>query len=291
MSRLKSVGVDIGKLGVWSVGIRQVADPSVAAAAEGLERSGFGAIWYSAGSGTKGFDIGEQLLKATTSISVATGITSIWATTAEQSSGGFARLDSVAAGRFLLGIGVSHEPMVNASGQGTYQRPVHTMKRYLAALNVPRDRRILAALGPKMLEVAASESLGTHPYLVTPTMTAAIRAALPAGTVVAVEQGVVVSSDASTARAIARANLKSYLALPNYVNNWLRHGYGQNDVAEGGSDRLVDDLIVWGDPSVIAQRIHEHYAAGADHVCIQVFEADARALPVQAWRDIASEVL
>lgn len=283
--------MDIGKLGVWSVGIRQVADPAVARAAADLEQSGFSAIWYSAGAGTKGFDIGEQLLAATTSMTIATGITSIWATTAQQSTEGVARLERVAPGRFLLGIGVSHEPMVTASGQGIYERPLATMKQYLSALNVPRDRRILAALGPKMLELAASESLGTHPYLVTPAMTAAIRKALPEGTIVAVEQGAVLSSDAVTARAIARANLKSYLALPNYVNNWLRHGYGHADVTEGGSDRLVDDLIVWGDAGTIAARVHDHYAAGADHVCIQVFEEHPRALPVNAWRDIAGEVL
>ncbi|MCA2273535.1 TIGR03620 family F420-dependent LLM class oxidoreductase [Mycobacterium intracellulare] len=283
--------MDIGRLGVWSVGIRQVADPAVARAAADLEQSGFGAIWYSAGSGNKGFDIGEQLLAATTSITVATGITSIWATTAQQSAEGVARLERAAPRRFLLGLGVSHEPMVNGSGQGTYQHPLATMKKYLAALDVPRDRRILAALGPKMLELAASESLGAHPYLVTPAMTAAIRAALPDGTTVAVEQGAVLSSDACTARAIARANLKSYLALPNYINNWLRHGYELADVAEGGSDRLVDDLVVWGDAGTIAARVHEHYAAGADHVCIQVFDHDPRALPVDAWRDIASEIL
>jgi probable F420-dependent oxidoreductase len=142
-----------------------------------------------------------------------------------------------------------------------------------------------------MLALAARESLGTHPYLITPTMTAELRSALPPGAIIAVEQGAVVNSDPKEARAIARESLRSYLALPNYVNNWLRHGYEPADATDGGSDRLVDDLIAWGDPGAVAERINAHYAAGADHVCVQVFGDQQTHLPLDHWRAIAAETV
>src|SRR5689334_15898816 len=180
--------MELGRLGVWSIGIRQVADPAVTSAAAELERLGYGTIWFSGGSGTRGFDIARTLASATARIAVATGITSIWATTAEQSAAGFEQLERVAPGRFLLGLGVSHAPMVNHSAPGRYRQPLRAMAGYLGELTaVPRDRRVVAALGPKMLDLAQRESAGTHPYLVTPPMTAAIRAQLAPGTLVAVE--------------------------------------------------------------------------------------------------------
>lgn len=281
--------MEIGRLGVWSIGLRQVDDDAALTAAAQLEKCGYGTIWYSAGSGVRGFEIASKLLGATDTIAVATGITSIWATTAEQVDSEFSRLETQAPGRFLLGLGVSHAPMVDRGGEQIYRRPLAMMRDYLDGISVPRDRRILAALGPKMLALAARESLGTHPYLITPAMTAELRAALPPDAVIAVEQGVVVDSDARRARGIARENLRSYLGLPNYVNNWLRHGYQPADVADGGSDRLVDDLIAWGDPAVIAARINAHYDAGADHVCVQVFGEHQAHLPVDHWRAIATE--
>jgi probable F420-dependent oxidoreductase len=165
------------------------------------------------------------------------------------------------------------------------------MARYLDELTaVPRDRRILAALGPKMVDLAQRESIGTHPYLVTPQMTARARTMLQPGFVVAVEQGVVLETDPARARAVAREHLSGYLRLPNYANNWLRSGYAPQDVSDGGSDRLVDDLIAWGDAPAVADRIRAHYAAGADHVCVQVL-GGATPVPLPAWRAIASEVL
>jgi probable F420-dependent oxidoreductase len=283
--------MELGRLGVWSIGIRQVADPAIPVAAAELEQLGYGTIWYSGGSGTRGFDIGRILLQATGRISVATGITSIWATTAAQSAVGFEQLEQVAPGRFLLGLGVSHAPMVNHGDPDRYRRPLQTMARYLDELTaVPRQRRIVAALGPKMLDLAQRKSLGTHPYLVTPHMTARTRDQVPPGSLVAVEQGVVLETDPARARAVAREHLSGYLKLPNYVNNWLRSGYQPHDVSEGGSDRLVDDLIAWGDAAAIGDRIRAHYAAGADHVCIQVM-GGATPVPVPEWRAIAKEVL
>jgi probable F420-dependent oxidoreductase len=283
--------MQLGSLGVWSIGIRQVADLAVPAAAAELERLGYGTIWYSGGSGARGFDIGRALLQATDRITIATGITSIWATTAAQSAAGFGQMEQAAPGRFLLGLGVSHAPMVDHGDPGRYQRPLQNMARYLDELTaVPRDRRILAALGPKMVDLAQRESIGTHPYLVTPQMTARARTMLQPGFVVAVEQGVVLETDPARARAVAREHLSGYLRLPNYANNWLRSGYAPQDVSDGGSDRLVDDLIAWGDAPAVADRIRAHYAAGADHVCVQVL-GGATPVPLPAWRAIASEVL
>jgi probable F420-dependent oxidoreductase len=283
--------MDLGSLGVWSIGIRQVADSAVRAAAAELEQLGYGTIWYSGGSGTRGFDIGQALLQATDRIAIATGITSIWATTAAQAAAGFEQMEQVAPGRFLLGLGVSHAPMVNQGDPGRYRHPLQNMARYLDELTaVPRQRRIIAALGPKMLDLAQQQSIGTHPYLVTPQMTARTRGRVQPGFLVAVEQGVVLETDPARARAVAREHLSGYLKLPNYVNNWLRSGYEPEDVAEGGSDRLVDDLIGWGDPAAVADRIRAHYAAGADHVCVQVL-GGAAPVPVPEWRAIAKEVL
>ena len=295
--------MDLGRLGVWSIGIRQVADPAVPAAAAELERLGYGTIWFSGGSGTRGFDIARVLASATSRIAIATGITSIWATTAEQSAAGFEQLEREAPGRFLLGLGVSHAPMVNHGAPGRYRQPLRAMADYLGELTaVPRDRRVLAALGPKMLDLAQRESAGTHPYLITPPMTAAVRAQLAPGDLVApghlrapgdlvaVEQGVVLERDPVRARAVAREHLSGYLKLPNYVNNWLRFGYQPEDVEAGGSDRLVDDLVAWGDVTAVADRIRAHYAAGADHVCVQVL-GGAEPVPLPEWRAIAREVL
>lgn len=295
--------MDLGRLGVWSIGIRQVADPAVPAAAAELERLGYGTIWFSGGSGTRGFDIARVLASATSRIAVATGITSIWATTAEQSAAGFEQLEQEAPGRFLLGLGVSHAPMVNHGAPGRYRQPLRAMAGYLGELTaVPRDRRVLAALGPKMLDLAQRESAGTHPYLITPLMTAAVRAQLAPGALVApgglrapgdlvaVEQGVVLERDPARARAVAREHLSGYLRLPNYVNNWLRSGYQPEDVEAGGSDRLVDDLVAWGDVTAVGDRIRAHYAAGADHVCVQVLGGSSP-VPLLQWRAIAREVL
>jgi probable F420-dependent oxidoreductase len=283
--------MDLGRLGVWSVGIRQVAEPGVPDAAAELERLGYGTIWFSGGSGTRGFDIARVLAQATSRIAVATGITSIWATTAEQSAAGFEQLERVAPGRFLLGLGVSHAPMVNHGAPDRYRRPLQAMAGYLGELTaVPRDRRVLAALGPKMLDLAQRESAGTHPYLVTPPMTAAARALVPRNFLIAVEQGVVLETDPARARAVAREHLSGYLKLPNYLNHWLRSGYQPADIEAGGSDRLVDDLVAWGDVTAVGDRIRAHYAAGADHVCVQVL-GGAEPVPLPEWRAIAREVL
>src|SRR5579859_3067410 len=282
--------MELGQLGVWSIDIRRTEVDGVAGAAAQLEGYGYGTIWFPAGSGDRGFDVARALLDASDAITVATGITSIWATPPDDSNRAFASLEQQAPGRFLLGVGASHGPMVDHNHPGRYQRPLTKTAAYLDALTVPRERRIVAALGPKMLELAREQSIGTHPYLVTPGITAGTRAALGTGPVVAVEQAVVVETDPVTARAAAREHLRGYLELPIYVNNWRRSGYTDADVSGAGSDRLVDDLVAWGDPAAIGERIRAHYDAGADHVCVQVLGGD-RPVPLDQWRAIASEVL
>jgi probable F420-dependent oxidoreductase len=192
-------------------------------------------------------------------------------------------------GRFLLGLGVSHRPLVDANNPGRYRRPLDTMRRYLDDLDaasppVPVSERVLAALGPRMLDLARDRSWGAHPYFVTPEHTQTARAALGAGRLLAPEQAAVFNADPSAARAIARAHMAIYLQLPNYVHNLRRLGFGEDDVADGGSDRLVDAIVVGGDESAITRRLAEHWDAGADHVCVQVLTAEPSAVPRAEWR-------
>lgn len=282
--------MNIGRLGVWSRDLTRVDDSAVPAGLAEAESFGYGAAWFPPGAASRGFDVARVLLPATQRIAVATSITSIWATSAGDTNAAFAELEALAPGRFLLGVGVSHRPLVDQRYPGRYERPVQSTRRYLEALRVPRERRVLAALSPRMLDIARELTLGTHPYLVTPAMTAWTRAYLGAGTFLAVEQAVILETNRERARALAREHLSIYFPLPNYVNNWLRSGYTTSDIADGGSDRLVDDLVAWGDPAAVATRIREHFATGADHVCIQVIGGD-EPLPLAQWRAIATEVL
>jgi probable F420-dependent oxidoreductase len=175
---------------------------------------------------------------------------------------------------------------------GTYRQPLGQMVSYLDALDgadpsLPADRRALAALGPKMLQLARERTAGTHPYLVTPLHTQRAREALGPDGLVAPEQGVVLDTDPAAARAIARQHLTRYMEAPNYVNNWRRLGMLDEDLADGGSDRLVDALVAWGDESAIAARVQEHRDAGADHVCVQVLTDQPTVLPRREWRALA----
>src|SRR5581483_2450940 len=191
-------------------------------------------------------------------------------------------LEEAHPGRFVLGIGVSHAPAVAQRGH-TYAKPVTAMREYLDALDEtrylapapdPAPPIVLAALRRRMLELGRDRAHGVHPYLVTPAHTARARAVLGPGPVLAPEQGVVLETDPATARAIARDHLTNYLKLPNYTNSWREDGLGDEDFADGGSDRLVDTLIAWGDADAIAARVLAHHTAGADHVCIQPVTRD-----------------
>src|SRR3954469_10610161 len=279
----------IAGVGIWSPELRYHEDEgAIRDAAAELEELGYAALWIPGGRGGPVCDACGVLLRATREVTVATGILNVWMHDPEVAAAERAQLDDAYEGRFLLGLGISHAPLVEQ-----YQKPLATMRGYLDSLDaaappVPRPERVLAALGPKMLELARDRSAGAHPYLVTTDHTHRAREILGAGALLAPELGVVLENDEGRAREVARAHLERYMQMPNYVNNWRRLGFGEDDLTSGGSDRLVDALIGWGDVEAIAERIEEHFDAGADHVCLQVLRTPgADGLPRDEWRELS----
>jgi probable F420-dependent oxidoreductase len=286
------VRVDLSGIGIWSGELRYGdADEKRDAAAE-LETLGYRALWIPDVGGDV-FGALRDLLDATTTIVAATGILNLWMHTATDVGAGLAALDADHPGRTLLGIGVSHALLIDQSHPGEYAKPLSVTRNYLDQLDaasptVPSDRRVLAALGPKMLELSRDRAAGAHPYLVTPEHTAVARATLGDGALLLPEQHVVLETDPTRARALGREGLSVYLQLPNYVNNWRRLGFTEDDFADGGSDRLVDHIVVWGDEATIATRVQAHFDAGADHVCVQAFTGAERTdFPRAEWRALA----
>ena len=285
----------LGTLGVWTTALDfQPAAAARTAAAE-LESFGYGALWIGEAARREPFANAGILLSATTRIVYATGIANIYARDAAAMAAGQKTLAEAFPDRFLLGLGVSHAGMVARRGH-EYRQPVGTMRAYLDAMDAapftaappPSDPpRVLAALGPKMLELARDRAWGAHPYFVPVEHTKAARAVLGQGPLLAPEQAVVLETDASRARAIARMHTKTYLGLPNYADNLRRLGWPDADLAGAGSDRLVDAIVAWGDVDAIAARVTAHLRAGADHVCLQVLTESPRALPSEQWRVLA----
>jgi probable F420-dependent oxidoreductase len=275
-------------VGIWSWAFRNDEDDSeLREAVAELEELGYAALWVPGGRGGPVFDAVGNLLRATREVTVATGILNVWMHDPEQAAAERAQLDDAYEGRFLLGLGISHAPLIK-----DYSKPLTTMRGYLDSLDaaapaVPKEERVLAALGPKMLELARDRTAGAHPYLVTVEHTRRAREILGGEPLLAPELGVVLEDDPQRAREVARKHLEVYMGLPNYVNNWRRLGYGEDDFANGGSDRLVDDLIAWGDVEGIAERIEDHFHAGADHVCLQVLTAADGGLPRDVWRELS----
>lgn len=269
-----------GRVGVWSRELRFARDRGDAreAAAE-LEQLGFGALWIPDVGGDV-FGACEELLGATGSIPLLTGILNVWMHGAPE----VAVRSALLGERFTLGLGASHGAVVGER----YSRPLSAMRGYLDELDaLGGSTRLLAALGPKMLELARDRAAGAHPYLVPVEHTRRAREILGSDRVLAVEQGVVLARD----RDPARAHVAPYLGLPNYVANLRRLGYGDSDLADGGSDRLVDALVAWGDEDAIAARVRAQLEAGADHVCIQVVDAVDDRPPRAAWRRVAPAVM
>ncbi|MCV7433347.1 LLM class F420-dependent oxidoreductase [Mycolicibacterium bacteremicum] len=282
--------MELSGTGIWSSHLRYGDAGQAAEAAAELEELGYPALWIPDVGGPV-LESVENLLAATKTVTIATGILNLWMHDPAEVAATHTRLQAAHGGRFLLGIGVSHAPLIDSKSPGTYRKPLAATAAFLdgldnAAQPVPAADRVIAALGPKMLQLAAERSRGTHPYLVTPEHTAAARAALGAGPLVLPEQTVVLNTDAEQARDIARTFLKGYLSLPNYVNNLLRTGFTEDDV-QTISDRLVDAVVVWGDEQTIARRVAEHRDAGADHVCVQVLDADLAVFPREQWRRLA----
>lgn len=258
---------ELGKIGVW----RSAAQLSPELAVT-LERLGYGAIWIG-GSPSGDLRLAEQLLDATTTLTVATGIVNIWKDAAEPVAASYHRIEARHPGRFLLGIGVGHPEAIGAR----YAKPYEALVGYLDELDaaqVPIGRRVLAALGPKMLKLSAERAAGAHPYLTTPGHTRKARAILGSGVLLAPEQKVVLDTDPARARAIGRPVVaKPYLGLVNYTSNLRSLGYTDADLADGGSDRLIDALVDHGDAGTVAAGLTEHLDAGADHVAVQLLTA------------------
>ncbi|MGO9281658.1 MAG: LLM class F420-dependent oxidoreductase [Mycobacterium sp.] len=257
-----SLKLDLGPYGVW-LPSRSIT-PDLAAQIESL---GFGAAWIG-GSPDADLKWVEPALAQTSSLQLATGIINIWSSPAAEVAESYHRIENAYPGRFLLGIGVGHPEHTDE-----YRKPYDALVEYLDVLDgasVPTSRRVLAALGPKVLELSAERSAGAHPYLTTPEHTAYARELVGNTVFLAPEHKVVLTTDADEAREVGRQTVEFYLGLSNYVNNWRRLGFTDNDVRKPGSDKLIDAVVAYGTPEAIAARLNEHLEAGADHVAIQV---------------------
>jgi probable F420-dependent oxidoreductase len=289
--------VQLGPIGIWTIGLDAFPAARAQEAAAELEELGFGALWFGEAMGRESLTNAGLLLAATKRIVIATGITNIYGRDAVTLAAAQKTLAEAYPNRFLLGLGVSHVPLVEKLRGHSYDKPVPTMRAYLDAMDqapyqaVPppsKPPRVLAALGPKMLQLSAERADGAHPYNTTPKHTAQARELLGPGPYLCPEQAVVLETDPAKARVIARKFRAIYLTLPNYTNNWLRLGFEEADFTNGGSDRLIDAVIAWGDLKAVMNRIHEHHSAGADHVCVQVLTDDPKALPFREYRELAS---
>ncbi len=282
-------------IGLWSAGLRYGDAGASAEAAAELDELGYRAIWLPDVGGDL-FAVCESLLAATTRSVIATGILNLWFHEAAETAERYHTFTDAYGPRFLVGIGVSHQVLVEGTEVGTYDRPYSRMVAYLDALDaqprpLPLETRVLAALGPRMIRLAGDRAAGTHPYLGTPDLTRRTREALGPGPLIAPEQAVVLETDPDRARNVARTHLAGYLGLPNYARSIVRAGFDEAELADGGSDRLVDRLVAWGDEAAIGARVAEHREAGANHVCLQVLGPERVALPLAEWRRIAAALI
>ena len=288
----------LGAVGIWTIDLDRLPVASAREYVRALESLGFPALWIGEGLGSReAFANAGVLLAASQRLIIATGIANIWARDAVAMANGARTLVDAYPDRFLLGMGVSHAPSVKTRGQ-TYAKPFEHMRAYLDAMDAapyvgPKVEapRVLAALGPRMLRLSAERALGAHPYFVPVEHTTKAREELGDGPLLAVEQAAVLSADPTTARAAARRHMKRYLDLDNYTNNLRRLGWSDAELANGGSDKLVDAIVVWGDAGAIRSRVAEHRKRGADHVCLQVLRTDLAAPPTRELEAIAKVVL
>jgi probable F420-dependent oxidoreductase len=293
-----SVRARLGRVGVWTFAFDALPAAAIREAAIDIERMGFSGLWVPEGGTSREiFAHLSLLLSATERITVGSGIANVTARHPEAMAGGARTLADAFGDRVVLGIGIGHQYTAGRRGQD-WTDPVGRMEAYLDAMDAARMgpppeipvRRLVAALGPRMLTVAAEQALGAHTYFVPVEHTVRARSLLGPEPVLAVEQTAIVSSDPSVARGIARPWAADYLGLPNYANNWHRLGYA-DDLGDGGSDRLIDAAFAWGDVSSIAGRVREHLEAGADHVCVQVISGRDDEVCLPALRELAGALL
>ena len=272
----------LGPIGAWQP-TEALSAPDAGALARRIEAWGYGAIWIPEAVGRNALVHSAWLLAQTTTLTVATGIANIYARDPVSAQGAGLTLAEQSGGRFVLGLGVSHAPMVEGMRRQTYKPPIATMRAYLEAMAkamymAPRPAEpapvVIGALGPKMMELSRDLADGAHPYHQPPEHTAISREILGPGKLLCPEQPVLLETDPAKARATARASLGMYIALDNYRNNWQRLGFTTDDFENGGSDRFIDAIVAWGDEDAIRARIKAHHDAGADHVCIQALTVD-----------------
>jgi probable F420-dependent oxidoreductase len=268
----------LGRFGVW-----RWFGPDLPELAVGLERLGYGTLWVG-GSPDGDLRQVEQLLDATTTLTLATGIVNMWKDDAHTVAASFARLEARHSGRFLLGVGAGHPEATS-----DYAHPYETLVRYVDVLlgdGVPADSLVLAALGPRVLRLAAERTAGAHPYLVPPEHTRRARAILGEGSLLAPEQKVVLEADPERARAIGRPRVQPYLGLVNYTSNLRRLGWSNEDLSGAGSDALIDALVAHGSGDQVAARLDQHFQAGADHMVVQLLTPRG-ADPADGYRELA----
>jgi probable F420-dependent oxidoreductase len=288
-----------GEVGLWSSNLNSVPAPQAREAVAEIEELGYAALWFGEALGREAFTNASMFLSATSRLVVATGIANIFVRDAWTTNAATKTLAGAFPERFVLGLGVSHRPMVEMRGHD-YRSPLSTMRTYLEDMHEARFDAVqpehdtpwlLAALGPKMLELSRDLADGAHPYLVTPQHTVDAREILGAGPLLAVEQAIVPTSNHEEALKLARSHLSRYLQLPNYRNSWLRQGFQEDDLSGDGSDRLAEGLVAWGSENDIRKRVREHLSAGADQVCVQVV-ADGPADRLREWwRSLAPALL
>lgn len=279
--------MELGKFSAWC-GTDGMSLPEAVAFAKKVEGWGYSALWIPDALGRDPIAHASWLLANTEKLILATGITSIYGRDARAAKSGQNTLAEQSGGRFLLGLGVSHKPFVEGIRGHNYGPPLATMKAYLEAMasvdytsTPPAEEppTVIAALGPKMLALSASHAQGAHPYLVPPEHTAEAREIVGPDTWICTEQKVLLETDAGKARDIARKSLTIYMGLPNYRNNIMRYGFAEDEFENGGSDRLIDALVAWGDEKAIQTRLQAHLDAGATQVCIQALDPAGGALP------------
>ncbi|MFI6984859.1 TIGR03620 family F420-dependent LLM class oxidoreductase [Embleya sp. NPDC050154] len=294
---------DLGRIGLWTAALDFMPVSRLRETVAELDELGYGALWWGETVGREAFTQAMLVLGAAPRIAAATGIANVWARDAMAANAAARTVHEAYPERFLTGLGISHSGLVEGLRPGghRYEKPLAHMREYLDAMDSslylapggdgPRPARVLAALGPRMLDLARERSEGAHTYLVTPEHTAEARAALGPDRLLAVEQAVVPTTDRETALRRGREHLRTYATLPNYRRNWLRLGLTEEDFADGGSERMVDRLVASGDESAIRAAVDAHFAAGADHVCVQVLGETFDAAPAADWRSLAAVLL
>jgi probable F420-dependent oxidoreductase len=291
----RTVAERIGHFGLWTTHLHYLSAPQARQEMARMEDLGFGALWIGEATGKEALTHAAILLGGSRRLVVATGIASIWARDPFTMANAGRTLEDAYPGRFVLGLGVSHPFLTEPRGL-TYEKPLTHMRRYLEAMDeapyvgpdVDPPPRVLAALGPKMLELARDRADGAHPYFVTVEHTAAARETLGPEPLLAPEQAVVLERDRAAARRVARRHASTYLRLENYSNNLRRLGWSDDDLAAEGSDRLLDAVVAWGDVEATVARVREHLDAGADHVAVRVLVEDPSRGPAGALEEIAA---